>query len=56
MFEQIQGAPPLSLTDARRFASGALALIYTPKNKVSIIRKCSLIRGSCTCGVLHGHG
>jgi dihydrofolate reductase len=32
MFEQIQGAPQLSLADVRRFASGVLVLIYTPKN------------------------
>jgi dihydrofolate reductase len=32
MFEEIQGAPQLSLADVRRFASGVLILIYTPKN------------------------
>jgi dihydrofolate reductase len=32
MFEEIQGAPQLSLADVRRFASGVLVLIYTPKN------------------------
>jgi dihydrofolate reductase len=31
LFENIPGAPHLSLTDVRRFASGVLALIYTPK-------------------------
>jgi dihydrofolate reductase len=31
MFEQIQGAPQLSLAGVRRFASGVLVLIYTPK-------------------------
>jgi dihydrofolate reductase len=34
MFEEIHGAPQLSLTDVKRFASGELVLIYTPKNKV----------------------
>jgi dihydrofolate reductase len=33
MFEEIHGAPQLSLADIRRFASGVLVLIYTPKNK-----------------------
>jgi dihydrofolate reductase len=32
MFEEIQGAPQLSLADVRRFASGVLILIYTPKS------------------------
>jgi dihydrofolate reductase len=32
MFGEIQGAPQLSLADVRRFASGVLILIYTPKN------------------------
>jgi dihydrofolate reductase len=32
MFEEIQGAPQLALADVRRFASGVLVLIYTPKN------------------------
>ena len=31
MFEEIHGAPQLSLADVRRFASGVLVLIYTPK-------------------------
>ena len=31
MFEEIDGAPQLSLADVRRFASGVLILIYTPK-------------------------
>ena len=31
MFEDIQGAPQLSLADVRRFASGVLVLVYTPK-------------------------
>jgi len=31
MFEEIQGAPQLALADVRRFASGVLLLIYTPK-------------------------
>jgi dihydrofolate reductase len=31
LFEEIQGAPHLSLADVRRFASGVLALIYTPE-------------------------
>ena len=31
LFEEIQGAPQLSLADVRRFASGVLILIYTPK-------------------------
>jgi dihydrofolate reductase len=30
MFEQIEGAPRLSLADVRRFASGVLVLVYTP--------------------------
>jgi dihydrofolate reductase len=34
MFEEIHGAPQLSLTDVKRFASGVLVLIYTPQNKV----------------------
>ena len=34
MFEEIHGAPQLSLTEVKRFASGELVLIYTPKNKV----------------------
>jgi dihydrofolate reductase len=33
MFEEIHGAPQLSLADIRRFASGVLILIYTPKDK-----------------------
>jgi dihydrofolate reductase len=32
MFEEIQGAPQLSLADVRRFASGVLVLVYTPRN------------------------
>jgi dihydrofolate reductase len=32
MFEEIHGAPQLSLADVRRFASGVLVLIYTPQN------------------------
>lgn len=31
MFEEVHGAPQLSLVDVRRFASGVLALVYTPK-------------------------
>jgi dihydrofolate reductase len=31
MFEEIQGAPQLSLADVKRFASGVLVLIYTTK-------------------------
>ena len=31
MFEEILGAPQLSLADVRRFASGVLVLVYTPK-------------------------
>ena len=31
VFEEIHGAPQLSLTDVRRFASGVLVLVYTPK-------------------------
>jgi dihydrofolate reductase len=31
LFEEIEGAPQLSLADVRRFASGVLLLIYTPK-------------------------
>ena len=31
LFEEIHGAPPLSLADVRRFASGVLVLVYTPK-------------------------
>jgi hypothetical protein len=31
LFEEIRGAPHLSLTDVRRFASGVLVLVYTPK-------------------------
>jgi dihydrofolate reductase len=31
MFEEIPGAPQLSLADVRRFASGVLVLVYTPK-------------------------
>jgi dihydrofolate reductase len=31
LFEEIHGAPHLSLTDVRRFASGVLVLVYTPK-------------------------
>ena len=31
MFEEIQGAPQLSLADVRRFASGVLVLVYTPR-------------------------
>lgn len=31
LFEDVQGAPHLSLADVRRFASGVLLLIYTPK-------------------------
>jgi dihydrofolate reductase len=34
LFEEIKGAPHLSLADVRRFASGVLVLIYTPKLKV----------------------
>lgn len=31
LWEEIQGAPHLSLADVRRFASGVLLLIYTPR-------------------------
>jgi dihydrofolate reductase len=31
MFGEIGGAPQLSLADVRRFASGVLVLVYTPK-------------------------
>ncbi|HEX3513438.1 MAG TPA: dihydrofolate reductase family protein, partial [Trebonia sp.] len=31
LFEQIPGAPHLSLADVRRFASGELILVYTPR-------------------------
>jgi dihydrofolate reductase len=31
MFEEVHGAPQLSLADVRRFASGVLVLVYTPK-------------------------
>lgn len=31
MFEEIQGAPQLSLADVKRFGSGVLVLVYTPK-------------------------
>jgi hypothetical protein len=31
LFEEIDGAPQLSLADVRRFASGVLVLIYTPR-------------------------
>lgn len=34
MFEEIHGAPRLSLTDVKRFASGVLVLVYTPGNEV----------------------
>jgi dihydrofolate reductase len=34
LFEEIHGAPHLSLSDVRRFASGVLVLIYTPKIRV----------------------
>jgi dihydrofolate reductase len=34
MFEEIHGAPQLSLADVRRFASGVLVLIYTPQHQV----------------------
>jgi dihydrofolate reductase len=33
MFEEVQGAPQLSLADVRRFASGVLILVYTPKTQ-----------------------
>jgi dihydrofolate reductase len=32
LFEEIDGAPRLSLADVRRFASGVLVLVYTPRN------------------------
>jgi dihydrofolate reductase len=35
MFEEIQGAPQLSLADVRRFASGVLVLIYTPRRNAA---------------------
>lgn len=31
LFEEIRDAPQLSLADVRRFASGVLVLVYTPK-------------------------
>jgi dihydrofolate reductase len=31
MFEEVHGAPQLSLADVTRFASGVLVLVYTPK-------------------------
>jgi dihydrofolate reductase len=31
MFEKVSGAPQLTLADVRRFASGVLVLVYTPK-------------------------
>ena len=31
MFEEIHGAPQLSLADIRSFASAILVLVYTPK-------------------------
>lgn len=31
LFEEIKSAPQLSLADIRRFASGVLVLVYTPK-------------------------
>jgi hypothetical protein len=31
LFEEIHGAPHLSLADVRRFASGVLVLVYTPR-------------------------
>jgi dihydrofolate reductase len=31
LFEEIKDAPHLTLADVRRFASGVLLLIYTPK-------------------------
>jgi dihydrofolate reductase len=34
LFEEIKGAPQLSLAGIRRFASGVLALVYTPKVQV----------------------
>jgi dihydrofolate reductase len=34
LFEEIHGAPQLSLAEVRRFASGVLVLIYTPKAQV----------------------
>ena len=33
LFEEIHDAPQLSLTDVRRFASGVLVLVYTPKGE-----------------------
>jgi dihydrofolate reductase len=33
LFEEIDGAPRLSLADVRRFASGVLVLVYTPEVK-----------------------
>ncbi len=35
LFEEIQDAPQLALADVRRFASGVLVLVYTPKAGVS---------------------
>ncbi len=31
LFEEVRGAPHLSLADVMRFASGVLVLVYTPK-------------------------
>jgi dihydrofolate reductase len=36
MFEEIHGAPQLSLADVRRFASGVLVLVYTPKTTAAL--------------------
>jgi dihydrofolate reductase len=33
LFEDVRGAPDLSLADVRRFASGVLLLIYTPASQ-----------------------
>jgi dihydrofolate reductase len=35
MFEEIGGAPHLSLAGVRRFASGVLLLVYTPEDQAS---------------------
>jgi dihydrofolate reductase len=35
LFEEIEGAPQLSLADVRRFASGVLVLVYTPASSAT---------------------
>jgi dihydrofolate reductase len=43
LFEEVHGAPHLSLADVRRFESGVLVLIYTPKptSEAASLRKVS---------------